>query len=110
MISFTVLPLSQVPELVLALSPVYPSYLLKAPVLSPALFPMLNPESTPAVYSPAVSPVYPSYLLKAVVAAPVAALVLVPVSAPVSPVYPSYLLKAVSQPLLLRLSLNCLLK
>ena len=96
------LPLTQVTEFVPALSPVYPSYLLKAPVLSPALFPMLDPESNPAVYSPAVSPVYPSYLLKAVV--------LVPVSAPVSQVYPSYLLKAVSQPLLLKLSLNCLLK
>ena len=91
MISFTVLPLTQVTELVPILAKVVAQVL--AQILAKAVVQVL---AKAVVQVPA----------KAVVQVPV----LAPVSAPVSQVYPSYLLKAVSQPLLLRLSLNCLLK
>ena len=101
MISFTVLPLTQVPELVPILAKVVAQVL--AQILAKAVVQVL---AKAVVQVPA----------KAVVQAPVSDSVLAPEVVPalylpaVSQVYPSYLLKAASQPLLLRLSLNCLLK
>ena len=89
MISFTVLPLAQVPEVVPILAKVVAQVL--AQILAKAVVQVL---AKAVVQDPVLVP------------APVS----VQVSVPVSPVYPSYLLKAVSQPLLLKLSLNCLLK
>ena len=97
MISFTVLPLAQVPEVVPILAKVVAQVLAKvvAQILAKAVVQVL----AKAVVQAPVS-----------VQAPAPVLFPAPVSVPVSPVYPSYLLKAVSQPLLLKLSLNCLLK